>query len=249
MLAPGVKAARAAPRTQHARPRPRRRAATSCGGWWTRRAGPPASSACGALLPPPAASGTGNIRGTRADRRPHVLRPAPAAAPARGRLMPAAARRGRAGCPAPSGTVSVLWDPTTRYMRSPLERLTRPAPSSPPPVVFPPAFRSSRAITFVDNHDTGSTLNHWPFPSHHLQASGQGRRRPRRARPLCGRRSLAAGQPATRPASPTLEGARAHDLRAHTPLPTPPRSPRLPTRSHHPARLPPPPPRRATRTS
>ncbi|KAI8469622.1 MAG: glycoside hydrolase superfamily [Monoraphidium minutum] len=28
---------------------------------------------------------------------------------------------------------------------------------------------SSRAITFIDNHDTGSTLNHWPFPSHHLQ--------------------------------------------------------------------------------
>lgn len=27
----------------------------------------------------------------------------------------------------------------------------------------------SRALTFVDNHDTGSTLNHWPFPSQHLQ--------------------------------------------------------------------------------
>lgn len=27
----------------------------------------------------------------------------------------------------------------------------------------------SRAITFIDNHDTGSTLNHWPFPSNHLQ--------------------------------------------------------------------------------
>ncbi len=27
----------------------------------------------------------------------------------------------------------------------------------------------SRAVTFIDNHDTGSTLNHWPFPSHHLQ--------------------------------------------------------------------------------
>ena len=22
----------------------------------------------------------------------------------------------------------------------------------------------SRAVTFIDNHDTGSTLNHWPFP-------------------------------------------------------------------------------------
>ncbi|EFJ47473.1 hypothetical protein VOLCADRAFT_74960 [Volvox carteri f. nagariensis] len=26
----------------------------------------------------------------------------------------------------------------------------------------------SRAITFIDNHDTGSTLNHWPFPSRNL---------------------------------------------------------------------------------
>jgi alpha-amylase len=24
-------------------------------------------------------------------------------------------------------------------------------------------------LQFIDNHDTGSTLNHWPFPSHHLQ--------------------------------------------------------------------------------
>ena len=23
----------------------------------------------------------------------------------------------------------------------------------------------SRAFTFIDNHDTGSTLNHWPFPA------------------------------------------------------------------------------------
>lgn len=28
----------------------------------------------------------------------------------------------------------------------------------PPPRVSPPC-----------SHDTGSTLNHWPFPSHHLQ--------------------------------------------------------------------------------
>jgi alpha-amylase len=28
---------------------------------------------------------------------------------------------------------------------------------------------ASRAITFIENHDTGSTLNHWPFPSDHLQ--------------------------------------------------------------------------------
>lgn len=23
-------------------------------------------------------------------------------------------------------------------------------------------------MTFIDNHDTGSTLNHWPFPWQHL---------------------------------------------------------------------------------
>jgi alpha-amylase len=28
---------------------------------------------------------------------------------------------------------------------------------------------ASRAITFIENHDTGSTLNHWPFPWDHLQ--------------------------------------------------------------------------------
>eukprot|EP00798_Chlamydomonas_sp_ICE-L_P008898 gene8898-3784_t len=27
---------------------------------------------------------------------------------------------------------------------------------------------ASKAITFLDNHDTGSTLNHWPFPAKHL---------------------------------------------------------------------------------
>lgn len=26
----------------------------------------------------------------------------------------------------------------------------------------------SRAVTFLENHDTGSTLNHWPFPYKHL---------------------------------------------------------------------------------
>mmetsp|Transcript_26573 Transcript_26573/g.67656 ORF Transcript_26573/g.67656 Transcript_26573/m.67656 type:complete len:709 (-) Transcript_26573:349-2475(-) len=26
----------------------------------------------------------------------------------------------------------------------------------------------SRGITFIDNHDTGSTLNHWPFPQRHI---------------------------------------------------------------------------------
>ncbi|GMI83080.1 hypothetical protein HRI_001977300 [Hibiscus trionum] len=26
----------------------------------------------------------------------------------------------------------------------------------------------SRAVTFIDNHDTGSTQAHWPFPSNHI---------------------------------------------------------------------------------
>ncbi len=26
----------------------------------------------------------------------------------------------------------------------------------------------SRAVTFVDNHDTGSTQQHWPFPAEHV---------------------------------------------------------------------------------
>lgn len=26
----------------------------------------------------------------------------------------------------------------------------------------------SRAVSFIENHDTGSTLNHWPFPQNHL---------------------------------------------------------------------------------
>jgi alpha-amylase len=26
----------------------------------------------------------------------------------------------------------------------------------------------SRAVTFIENHDTGSTLNHWPFPANGL---------------------------------------------------------------------------------
>ncbi|CAL5221418.1 g3605 [Coccomyxa viridis] len=28
----------------------------------------------------------------------------------------------------------------------------------------------SRAVSFIENHDTGSTLNHWPFPEDHLHA-------------------------------------------------------------------------------
>lgn len=37
----------------------------------------------------------------------------------------------------------------------------------------PPGFVGlwpSRAVTFIENHDTGSTLNHWPFPHNHLAA-------------------------------------------------------------------------------
>jgi hypothetical protein len=55
----------------------------------------------------------------------------------------------------------------------PLLRLST-KPHAVPHTLFPPPphpshLRPSRAITFIDNHDTGSTLNHWPFPSHHLQ--------------------------------------------------------------------------------
>ena len=28
----------------------------------------------------------------------------------------------------------------------------------------------TRAVTFIDNHDTGSTQKHWPFPSDHVGA-------------------------------------------------------------------------------
>lgn len=46
--------------------------------------------------------------------------------------------------------------------------LTHPTsqPQGRPPGVI--GMWPSRGITFIDNHDTGSTLNHWPFPSRHL---------------------------------------------------------------------------------
>lgn len=27
----------------------------------------------------------------------------------------------------------------------------------------------SRSVTFIDNHDTGSSLQHWPFPWNHIE--------------------------------------------------------------------------------
>jgi len=43
---------------------------------------------------------------------------------------------------------------------SPTPSPTLKQPFHPPHVPNPPTLHS---------HDTGSTLNHWPFPSHHLQ--------------------------------------------------------------------------------
>ncbi|KAL2895429.1 putative alpha-amylase 2 [Bienertia sinuspersici] len=31
----------------------------------------------------------------------------------------------------------------------------------------------SRAVTFLDNHDTGSTQAHWPFPGNHIMEGHQ----------------------------------------------------------------------------
>ena len=39
-------------------------------------------------------------------------------------------------------------------------------PSGRPPGVL--GLWPSRAVTFIENHDTGSTLGHWPFPPKHL---------------------------------------------------------------------------------
>ncbi|KAM7252891.1 hypothetical protein ACFE04_025509 [Oxalis oulophora] len=39
-------------------------------------------------------------------------------------------------------------------------------PQGKPPGVI--GWWPSRAVTFIDNHDTGSTQAHWPFPSNHL---------------------------------------------------------------------------------
>ncbi|XP_011628934.1 probable alpha-amylase 2 isoform X1 [Amborella trichopoda] len=41
----------------------------------------------------------------------------------------------------------------------------RDAQGKPPGVV---GWWPSRAVTFIENHDTGSTQGHWPFPSHHI---------------------------------------------------------------------------------
>ncbi|XP_009106267.1 probable alpha-amylase 2 [Brassica rapa] len=41
----------------------------------------------------------------------------------------------------------------------------RDAQGKPPGVM---GWWPSRAVTFLDNHDTGSTQAHWPFPSHHI---------------------------------------------------------------------------------
>lgn len=39
-------------------------------------------------------------------------------------------------------------------------------PTGKPPGVM--GWWPSRAVTFIENHDTGSTQGHWPFPSSHV---------------------------------------------------------------------------------
>lgn len=39
----------------------------------------------------------------------------------------------------------------------------------PPPPVQVLGWWPSRAVSFLENHDTGSSQNHWPFPAQHLQ--------------------------------------------------------------------------------
>jgi hypothetical protein len=41
-----------------------------------------------------------------------------------------------------------------------------PSQGNPPGLI---GLSAAHAVTFIDNHDTGSTLQHWPFPRSHLQ--------------------------------------------------------------------------------
>lgn len=67
------------------------------------------------------------------------------------------------------GQLSTAFDFTTKgilqeAVKGQLWRL-RDAHGKPPGVI---GWWPSRAVTFLDNHDTGSTQGHWPFPSHHV---------------------------------------------------------------------------------
>lgn len=68
-----------------------------------------------------------------------------------------------------TGQLSTAFDFTTKgilqeAVKGQLWRL-RDAHGKPPGVI---GWWPSRAVTFLDNHDTGSTQGHWPFPSHHV---------------------------------------------------------------------------------
>ncbi|KAL8257896.1 hypothetical protein R6Q59_029937 [Mikania micrantha] len=68
-----------------------------------------------------------------------------------------------------TGRLSTAFDFTTKgilqeAVKSQLWRL-RDAQGKPPGVM---GWWPSRAVTFLDNHDTGSTQGHWPFPSNHV---------------------------------------------------------------------------------
>ena len=46
----------------------------------------------------------------------------------------------------------------------------RDAAEKPPGVI---GWWPAHAVTFLDNHDTGSTQQHWPFPLEHLHEVGR----------------------------------------------------------------------------
>jgi alpha-amylase len=68
-----------------------------------------------------------------------------------------------------TGQLSTAFDFTTKgilqeAVKGQLWRL-RDAQGKPPGVI---GWWPSRAVTFLDNHDTGSTQGHWPFPGNHI---------------------------------------------------------------------------------
>ncbi|KAF5206143.1 Alpha-amylase, partial [Thalictrum thalictroides] len=68
-----------------------------------------------------------------------------------------------------TGGLSTAFDFTTKgilqeAVKGELWRLRDPQ-GKPPGVM---GWWPSRAVTFIDNHDTGSTQAHWPFPSNHI---------------------------------------------------------------------------------
>ncbi|XP_009411975.2 probable alpha-amylase 2 [Musa acuminata AAA Group] len=68
-----------------------------------------------------------------------------------------------------TGQVSAAFDFTTKgilqeAVKGQLWRL-RDSQGKPPGVI---GWWPSRAVTFIENHDTGSTQGHWPFPSDHV---------------------------------------------------------------------------------